>query len=923
MKIVALKLVSLLLLLCMLLPLTIACKPASSGVAIGDNGNWFIDGVDSGIPAKGADGTKITVGDNGNWFLDGVDTGIASAGKVGAPGADGTKITIGTNGNWFLDGIDTGISASATASTVVTIGPNGNWFLDGVDSGTSATGPAGPAGPQGPAGADGSAGALGTKITIGENGNWFLDGVDSGISAKGENGAPGADSTKVTIGANGNWFLDGVDSGVPAKGQNGTPGAPGKDGKDGTKITIGANGNWFLDGVDSGVSATGSLPPAAPGGDSTTFTPVLRFLVTSDLHLRTTSNDYQSYDILQKLYSTAYAYSEAQSYNKLDGIFFAGDFTQNGSTEEMTKFFDFVKNNTKAGTTVRAILGNHEYWESGAKYRAEEGTRYGPKSIAETYEKLMTLGGYSSVDTHITIGGFHFIILNMDRYNDDYTGSKFSPEKLAWLDAELAKADAADPTGTKPIFIFQHMPATATVNKAAQSASDDYLEAIFEKYPQAVDFSGHTHRPITDPRSIWQGGYTAINTASLAYLGTYINNHPTYDTKAVVATNNAGSWAYGDIETGVRNAVLYYFVEVNAANEVRLVVYNLASESVLMTINIGAVGDTDTYRFTEQRRYGSETPYFPAGSKLQLTGQSRSSLSMMIPQAICSETVNNYRCEVYQGTKLVTTVYRLACQYLGSEAPDQISLPISGLEPGTTYTVKVIPVSTWGKEGTPLTMTASTTSPTEMLTPDIFSLKINADGTAVNALTGAALATTGTPTVKQDATVGGYVGVFDGSSAWRFEDMGLHYEKMESDFSFETYAYVSFIPSGSYVDIASNQESGGFGFELKSSGIVYFYCNDGSGYVRPGVTLPAGEWVHLVGVLSGNTVKIYMNGVLKDTQTASGSFKPPAAGAQYLCIGGDSDSGTGGAFMTGMIASVNLYSEPLSAAEILALYEKY
>ena len=44
----------------------------SGSVTIGDNGNWFIDGQDSG---KSAIGTIVEIGDNGNWFIDGTDTG--------------------------------------------------------------------------------------------------------------------------------------------------------------------------------------------------------------------------------------------------------------------------------------------------------------------------------------------------------------------------------------------------------------------------------------------------------------------------------------------------------------------------------------------------------------------------------------------------------------------------------------------------------------------------------------------------------------------------------------------------------------------------------------------------------------------------------------------------------------------------------
>lgn len=60
-------------------------------ITIGENGNWFINGVDTGSPSKGDDGIDgntpiITIGKNGNWFIDGVDTGSPSKGDNGIDG---------------------------------------------------------------------------------------------------------------------------------------------------------------------------------------------------------------------------------------------------------------------------------------------------------------------------------------------------------------------------------------------------------------------------------------------------------------------------------------------------------------------------------------------------------------------------------------------------------------------------------------------------------------------------------------------------------------------------------------------------------------------------------------------------------------------------------------------------------------------
>lgn len=59
---------------------------------IGENANWWIDGEDTGIPARGKDGANgVTpeIGGNGNWFIGGVDTGKPSRGENGAAGVNG------------------------------------------------------------------------------------------------------------------------------------------------------------------------------------------------------------------------------------------------------------------------------------------------------------------------------------------------------------------------------------------------------------------------------------------------------------------------------------------------------------------------------------------------------------------------------------------------------------------------------------------------------------------------------------------------------------------------------------------------------------------------------------------------------------------------------------------------------------------
>ena len=181
---------------------------------IGENGNWWIGGEDTGIPAKGKDGqdgATPVIGENGNWWIGGVDTGVPA---TGADGQDGATPEISSNGNWWIGGVDTGVPAK---------------------------------------GQDGEDGEDGVTPHIGENGNWWIGNVDTGVPAKGQDGADGEDGVTPNIGENGNWWIGNVDTGIPAQGKDG------QDGQDGEmpNITIGLNGNWYINGEDTGVPAQG------------------------------------------------------------------------------------------------------------------------------------------------------------------------------------------------------------------------------------------------------------------------------------------------------------------------------------------------------------------------------------------------------------------------------------------------------------------------------------------------------------------------------------------------------------------------------------------------------------------------------------------------------------------------------------------
>ena len=220
-----------------------------------ETGQWYYStpGSSTKTPLTPTQAFKVTIGSNGNWYINGVDTGWSSMGTPGTPGMTPTVTIDPTTKNWVINGTDTGVKAEGTdgATPTVAIGSNGNWYINGSDTGISATGPAGPAG---------------TTPTIGANGNWWIGTTDTGIAATGPQGPAGADGTTPTIGANGNWFIGTTDTGIAAQGPQGPQGPAGADGKSGILDGQGVYVNY----MDGTTEKTIYIPQFVSNPDGTT-----------------------------------------------------------------------------------------------------------------------------------------------------------------------------------------------------------------------------------------------------------------------------------------------------------------------------------------------------------------------------------------------------------------------------------------------------------------------------------------------------------------------------------------------------------------------------------------------------------------------------------------------------------------------------
>ena len=97
----------------------------------GKDGVDGVDGKDGSDGYDGKDGHTPYIGYNGNWWIDGDDTGYQAVGEDGKDGADGVDGKDGADGYDGKDGL------------TPYIGDNGNWWIGDEDTGVSATGSGG------------------------------------------------------------------------------------------------------------------------------------------------------------------------------------------------------------------------------------------------------------------------------------------------------------------------------------------------------------------------------------------------------------------------------------------------------------------------------------------------------------------------------------------------------------------------------------------------------------------------------------------------------------------------------------------------------------------------------------------------------------------------------------------------------------
>ena len=630
----------------------------------------------------------------------------------------------------------------------------------------------------------------------------------------------------------------------------------------------------------------------------------LRCAVMSDVHFNGKA-DAKEVGRFQRALRFMYDYSAKHDrYNRFDALVVVGDMSNNGVPEQLNLFKETMDAEIHGETKTFLCMGNHEFY--GGDHDVWSGI-FGVKPNA-VYEA----------------NGYRFIAVSPEKgtmADGDYVYAR------EWLEGELAAAYAADPT--KPIFVFQHYPITPTVYGGR--GLDDYgAEDLFDtlqKYPTAVDFSGHTHYPLTDPRVAWQGNFTAFGTSTLSYVchggeGGRNERHP----------SNMGDYAE------------FYVMEVYEDNSITLMPYDAAKNSFYDFVYVvGKPGDLSSYVYTDARFFTAERPRWSDGASASVAETHESGAVVRIPQAECRDVVHSYRVDLERraddGSWTTEPPQFVSSFYYDHPAPTVVDANIDGLEPLTNYRAKIVALNVYGRESeTSLDVAFATTAdPNDAADrraprPDANFLDLRVvDGKIVNQpVNASALQKTpeifGAPRIVHDDERGVDVAEFvnDGTFA-KLQCNTEDYKRLRRATIAVRFRAASGRSNG-VGSMFSNTEQRGVALSVNyEEKALKFWASVGSKpYTIAAVPIEFDRWYDAFGVYDGKAQILYLDGkeVARIDNVGALSF-PTKQIVQAFGFGGDiAPGGKGSDFFSGRIERARVFTWALTPEQVAALSER-
>jgi hypothetical protein len=222
------------------------------------------------------------------------------------------------------------------------------------------------------------------------------------------------------------------------------------------------------------------------------------------------------------------------------------------------------------------------------------------------------------------------------------------------------------------------------------------LTDVLDKYPQAVTFSGHLHFPLNDPRSIWQGKFTAFGCGSVSYASIEPGGYEEMPSSCV--PKDARKFSQG---------LLVQFDAKGNMRVIRMDFYNDAAIGKPWIISHPVKNHSNLKAYmTEQRKAIDKAPVLGdiSVNQTDIAGEGKS-VSVTFSSGTDDEFVHHYVLTLKEGHKVIAVKNILSDFYL-HPLPSEMKTVWTqslGILTGGTYTVSLAAYDSWDKKSNVVT----------------------------------------------------------------------------------------------------------------------------------------------------------------------------------------------------------------------------
>ena len=393
------------------------------------------------------------------------------------------------------------------------------------------------------------------------------------------------------------------------------------------------------------------------------FTPSIRFVVFTDSH----NNNAR----VGKMIDTAYEmFDDDENYQGIDAFCSLGDFSSVGTEPDYDNFIATLNEHIRPETKSVCILGNHETKQDYSLDMFREKFGYEPNNVTE-------------------INGFSFISLSSYPHVTEWT---YPRSVIHWAENQLASVEAKN--DGRAVFVLQHPHNFATVY-GSSFYCEPQLNNVWGGHSEIVCFSGHSHFPSCDPRSMNQTNFTNVGCGAIDRFelekNCIINQHPENFDKAAEFT----------------------VVEADNDGSVHILGYDLNSGTCFRDAYIDDVNDVKNYTYSyKNMRHNDPAPVFKEETACRAVQNENGEWIISFDEADDNFIVHNYTIKITDENgkrvykeKLIDDYY-----FFDGDSIADFNIGADVLEAGKTYKVKITAENAYLRKSKPVTLTVTAES---------------------------------------------------------------------------------------------------------------------------------------------------------------------------------------------------------------------